>query len=224
MSVKTLIYIENCPPDTLGELMPDPYTFPVVTVLLTWISKLPSPELCTRFPDWEERQRRCQTGGSLFPEKGKEGILDESLRFSASPGLVLDPFACAQSLQLCLTVCDPMACSPPLSMGFFRQEYWWGLLCSSPGDCPNPGIKLVSPALAGRFVTTEPPGKPLDPSTGLHFNSSNTCCIPGTAGMGWGGRLGQTGGFRSAGTGHKWFCLWASQHHTRDCLIEPDSV
>ena len=30
---------------------------------------------------------------------------------------------------------------------------------SSPGDLPNPGIKPVSPALAGRFVTTEPPGK-----------------------------------------------------------------
>ena len=33
---------------------------------------------------------------------------------------------------------------------------------------PNPGIKLVSPALAGRFFTTEPPGKPLDPG---HFSS-----------------------------------------------------
>ena len=27
-------------------------------------------------------------------------------------------------------------------------------------DLPGPGIKLVSPALAGRFFTTEPPGKP----------------------------------------------------------------
>ena len=26
-----------------------------------------------------------------------------------------------------------------------------------PGDLPNPGIQLVSPALAGRFFTTEPP-------------------------------------------------------------------
>ena len=30
----------------------------------------------------------------------------------------------------------------------------------SPGDLPDPGIELVSPALAGRFFTTEPPGKP----------------------------------------------------------------
>jgi len=31
-----------------------------------------------------------------------------------------------------------------------------------PGDLPNPGIKLTSasPALTGRFFTSEPPGKP----------------------------------------------------------------
>ena len=48
-------------------------------------------------------------------------------------------------------------------MGFPRQEYWSELLFPSPGDLPNPGIKRVSPALAGRFFffffTTEPPGK-----------------------------------------------------------------
>ena len=48
----------------------------------------------------------------------------------------------------------------PLSMGFSRQEYWSGLPFLSPGDLPKPGIKPVSPALAGRFFTTEPPGKP----------------------------------------------------------------
>ena len=49
----------------------------------------------------------------------------------------------------------------PLSMGFSRQEYWRGLLFSSPGDPPYPGIEpgsLASPALAGGFFTTEPPG------------------------------------------------------------------
>ena len=30
----------------------------------------------------------------------------------------------------------------------------------SPGDLPDPGIELVSPALAGRFFTGEPPGTP----------------------------------------------------------------
>jgi len=48
----------------------------------------------------------------------------------------------------------------PLSMGFSRQEHWSGLPFSPPGHLPNPGIERASPALAGRFLTTEPPGKP----------------------------------------------------------------
>ena len=46
----------------------------------------------------------------------------------------------------------------PLSMGF-SQEYWSGLLFPAPGDLPNPGIEPISPALAGEFIITEPPGK-----------------------------------------------------------------
>jgi len=41
----------------------------------------------------------------------------------------------------------------PLSMGFPRPF-------PSPGDLPSPGIKPMSPALAGRFFTTGAPGKP----------------------------------------------------------------
>ena len=48
----------------------------------------------------------------------------------------------------------------PLSMEFSRVEYWNGLPFSPPGDFPDPGIKPMSPALAGRFFTAEPPGKP----------------------------------------------------------------
>ena len=46
--------------------------------------------------------------------------------------------------------------------GFSRQEYWSGWPCPPPGDLPNPGTEPrppVSPELAGRFLTTEPPGK-----------------------------------------------------------------
>ena len=53
----------------------------------------------------------------------------------------------------------------PLSMGFPRQDYWSGLPFPSPGDLPDPGVKLMSPALAGGFFTTEPPGKPLSKFT-----------------------------------------------------------
>ena len=46
------------------------------------------------------------------------------------------------------------------SMGFSRQECWGGLPFPSPGGLPDPGIKPMSPALASRFFTAEPPGKP----------------------------------------------------------------
>ena len=48
----------------------------------------------------------------------------------------------------------------PLPTEFSRQEYWSGWPFPSPGDLPNPGIEPTSPTLAGRFFTTEPPGKP----------------------------------------------------------------
>ena len=47
-----------------------------------------------------------------------------------------------------------------LSMGFPRQEYWSGVPFLTPGDFPHPGMKALSPALPGRFFTTEPPGEP----------------------------------------------------------------
>ena len=56
-----------------------------------------------------------------------------------------------------LFVTDSMA---PLSMGFPRQEHWSGLPFPSPRDLPDLGIEAMSPALAGGFFTTEPPGKP----------------------------------------------------------------
>ena len=55
------------------------------------------------------------------------------------------------------------SCQVPLSMEFSRHEHWSGLPFPTPGDHPDPGIDpvpLASPALAGGFFTTEPPGKP----------------------------------------------------------------
>ena len=51
----------------------------------------------------------------------------------------------------------------PLSMGFPMQEYSSGLPFPSPEDLLEPGIQPaspVSPAMAGRFFTTAPPGDP----------------------------------------------------------------
>ena len=53
-----------------------------------------------------------------------------------------------------------VACQPPLSLGFSRQEYWNGLPFPSPGDLPNPRIEPRSPTLQADALTSEPPGKP----------------------------------------------------------------
>jgi len=72
--------------------------------------------------------------------------------------IVVELLSCVQLF------CDPTDCSlhqAPLSMEFPRQEYWSGLPFPSSKDLPDPGIKLMSPALMGRFFTTEPPEKPI---------------------------------------------------------------
>ena len=82
-------------------------------------------------------------------------------------------------MYICYYVCIVFACmlshgqlfvttwtvvrETPLSMEFSRQEYWSGFHFPPPVDLPNPRIEplsLASPALAGGFFTTEPPGKP----------------------------------------------------------------
>ena len=44
----------------------------------------------------------------------------------------------------------------PLSMEFFRQEYWSGLPFPPPGYLPNPGIKPGSPSLQADALPSEP--------------------------------------------------------------------
>ena len=71
---------------------------------------------------------------------------------------------CFELFQLCLTLFHPMLCSAPGSsihgISQARTLEWAALPL---GDLPDPGIEpesLMSPALAGRFFTTEPPGRP----------------------------------------------------------------
>ena len=56
--------------------------------------------------------------------------------------------ACVPVAQSYLTFVTPWigAGEAPLSMGFSGQEYWSGLPLPPPGNLPNPGIKLGSPA------------------------------------------------------------------------------
>ena len=88
--------------------------------------------------------------------------------------------------QWCLTLCDPMDCSPLGTSyhGIFQARNWSGLPFPAPGEPSNSGIKPMSPALAGRFFTTEPPGKPqlqflliIYPFThsSIHLTSAKPC-------------------------------------------------
>ena len=52
-----------------------------------------------------------------------------------------------------------VAYQAPPSMGFSRQEYWSGVPLPPPGDLPDPGIELGSPAFQADALTAEPPGK-----------------------------------------------------------------
>ena len=74
---------------------------------------------------------------------------------------------CFQSLSHVQLFATPwtVASQVLLSREFSRQEHWSGLPFPTPGDLTDRGIKpesLSSPALAGRFFATVPPGKPID--------------------------------------------------------------
>ena len=84
--------------------------------------------------------------------------------------MLIEELLCATRVCMCACVCTQLlshvqpfatpwtvAHQDPLPMGFPRQEYWSGLPFPSPGIEPLP---LVSSALAGKFFTTGPPGKP----------------------------------------------------------------
>ena len=74
-------------------------------------------------------------------------------------------YACApaQSLSRVRLFVTPwtVACQAPLSVGFSSQVYWSWLPFPPPGDLPDPGVKPVSPALAGGFLTTSAPWEAL---------------------------------------------------------------
>ena len=48
----------------------------------------------------------------------------------------------------------------PLSVGFYRQEYWSGLPCPPPRDLPNPKMEPESPTWQADSLPSESPGKP----------------------------------------------------------------
>ena len=65
--------------------------------------------------------------------------------------------------QSCLTLCEPMDCSPPSSSvhGISWARMLKGLLFPSPGDLPVPGIEPGFPALHAVSLLPERPGNPI---------------------------------------------------------------
>ena len=91
-------------------------------------------------------------------------FLWKMLSANLSEGIQLEHACCVT--KSCLTIYDPMDCSPPGSSvhEIFQARILEQVAISSSGGLPNPGIQPMSPAspaLAGGFFTTEPPGKHL---------------------------------------------------------------
>ena len=68
---------------------------------------------------------------------------------------------CARSFSRVRLLATPwtVAHQAPLSMGILQARIL-ELLCSPPGDLPNPEIKPRSPAVQADSLPTEPPEKP----------------------------------------------------------------
>ena len=66
--------------------------------------------------------------------------------------------------QSCLTPHNPMDYNLPDScvQGILKEEYWSGFPFPSPGDLPDPGIKLRSPTLQADSLPSGPPGKKMN--------------------------------------------------------------
>ena len=79
---------------------------------------------------------------------------------------------CAHSVSR-VWLCDPMDCSLPGSSlcVIFGWEYCREL------PFPDPGIEPESPAMAGRFLTTEPPGKLLSKAKHTDIPTSQCVCV-----------------------------------------------
>ena len=92
---------------------------------------------------------------------------------------------CSLVAQSCPTLVTPWTVAL-MSMRFSRQEYWNELPFPPPGDLPDPEFEPkcpASPALAGGFFTTEPPGELSKPVREMllayHLRDSKTEALQG---------------------------------------------
>ena len=86
----------------------------------------------------------------------------------------------------CSRLCDPIDCSPPGSSAreILQARILEWVPSPTPGDLPDPGTEPkspVSPASAGGFFTTVPPGSLLEGLVQfemLKSNSFTSCLLP----------------------------------------------
>ena len=101
-----------------------------------------------------------------IPPLPAAGICETSLPVGILLGILANCCCCLLA-QSCLTLLQLHGLWPTRllcpweSHGFSSQEYWSGLPFPPPGDLLDLGIEPLSPALAGVFFTSEPPGKPI---------------------------------------------------------------
>ena len=115
-------------------------------------------ETQVRFMDWEDLlEKEMETRSSILaweiPWREEPGGL-QSMGFPKNWTQLSDfhfNFSrCALSHSVVSDCWRPkwaVAHQVPPSMGFFSQECWNGLPFPSPGNLPDPGIELLSPAL-----------------------------------------------------------------------------
>ena len=126
-----------------------------------------------------------------------------------------------------------------IAHGFFTnwttreaQEYWSGQPIPSPGDLPNPGIKLGSPTLHMDSLPTEPPGKPKNTGVGnlslLHGifptqDQIRVSCIAGSLAKESACNAGDLGSIpglgRSPGEGKGYPLQYYGLENSMDCIV-----
>ena len=133
---------------------------------------------------------KAHRGPGIRPRSEEVPVLSLSLHlpiwhlFLTGPVILTIFFICACVLSHVRLFVTPWTVGhqAPLSVEFFRQEYWSGLPFPPEGDLPHPGIEPTSPALAGGFLLLVPPGKPIFLCVYLYIFNTDTfwgrgaCC------------------------------------------------
>ena len=130
----------------------------------------PTNALLDLLPSWQSWTGQSSLNWSwvvAVPLNGPISLTPLSLTHTCSTSLPHLPYPVCVCVHVVLNhvwlsaTLWTVAHQAPLSMQeFSRQEYWSRVPFSPPRGPSNHGIKPTSAALAGRFFTTEPPGKP----------------------------------------------------------------